>query len=371
MVPRLSAVACLVSPQEAQVRTRVDSLVEVRSGGTTDEEGEEHRTRWPHRDSTLCSSRYCEDGLESATPASLLLDERRCRSSVIEREGSLADSYEVLAELGRGAFGVVLEVRCRRTGDLRAVKCISGDAEDIVRLESELSIARRLAHSYIVRLHEAIREGSTYHLVMDLCQGGTLNERMHQWRHTRERRGFTTRLLAMYAWQMLLGVAYLHHHRYAHRDVKAENYLLETEAEDSPLKLSDFGLSKSFARVQRMTSQVGTAYTTAPEVYDGSYDEKCDVWSVGVVSFMCAVGYPPFRGETPEATALLVQKGDLRFAEEDWRAHPAAAKALVQQLLTRNPAQRPGAKQVVTGNTWLRAHNGVSAPCGGSCCAVS
>jgi len=362
---------------------------------------------------SLRSSKLAEDGDDVGSESSPCLpsevEVRRRRSSVVERVGSLTESYEVLEELGRGSFGVVSKVRCPRTGIYHAVKSLTCDkAQDYNQVEVELEIARRVAHPHVVKLLEAIRDSSTWHLVMELYSGGTLHDRVDSYVNARRlldaecgkvadegmpgaagspatsRRtasttsgrgsGMPTRLCATYAWQMLSGIAYLHHHRYAHRDIKAENYLLESQAEDAPLRLGDFGLSKNFAPARRMTSQVGTPYTTAPEVFEGNYDEKCDVWSVGIVLFMLCIGYPPFRGETPEATQVLVQTKDLRFDDEDWKWHPIGAQTLVRQLLTRAAEKRPSAKQVIMKNAWLRkiagqSTNGSAAQ--GGCCAVS
>mmetsp|Transcript_81621 Transcript_81621/g.205374 ORF Transcript_81621/g.205374 Transcript_81621/m.205374 type:complete len:458 (-) Transcript_81621:76-1449(-) len=367
---------------------------------------------------SLRSSKLAEDGDDSGSESSHALPKeceiRRRRCSVVERVGKLSESYEVLEELGRGSFGVVTKAKCIRTGVQHAVKSLTcKEASDYHQVEVELEIARRVSHPNVVRLHEAIRDGDTWHFVMELYSGGTLHDRVDSYASARllideacdraasdagsaaassatgsstaaglraacaaagRAGGLPAQLCAKYAWQMLSGIAYLHHHRYAHRDIKAENYLLESQAEDAPLRLGDFGLSKNFAPARRMTSKVGTPYTTAPEVYEGNYDEKCDVWSVGIVLFMCCIGSPPFYGETPEATSVLVQTEDARFDGADWQFHPAAAQGLVRQLLSRAPETRPSAKQVIAKNAWLRKATGQStarSESQGACCAVS
>mmetsp|Transcript_50022 Transcript_50022/g.144019 ORF Transcript_50022/g.144019 Transcript_50022/m.144019 type:complete len:519 (+) Transcript_50022:193-1749(+) len=371
---------------------------------------------WRQHSSYSVASRIVEDGEgDSIGSRTITDDQRRRRGSVAEQEGNIGDFYEVLSELGRGSFGVVVKGRCLRTGELRAIKSLSCQGEEeLARSKAEIEIGRRLGHPNIIRLHEAICDGKTWHLAMQLCTGGTLHDRIDQAAaafraagtlstfagrgggatassapttatppgepklsgtsaaSAKRRGGLSTQLVARYAWQMLSGLAYLHRHRYAHRDIKADNYLLETEDEAAPLRLVDFGLSKKLTG-RRMNSKVGTPYATAPEVFEGWYDERIDVWSVGIVCFMLCVGYPPFQGETPEETQRLVQTGSLSFDEDDWRWHPPEVRVFLEELLTRDPLARPRAQKVVSSNTWLLHSAGLERPRGhqGACCAVS
>ena len=95
---------------------------------------------------------------------------------------------------------------------------------------------------------------------------------------------------------MFSAIKYLHHEGIAHRDLKLENFLFEESGMQNPLKLIDFGLSKHFVPRESMHQVVGSAYYTAPEVLNGDYDERCDVWSLGVISYMLLTGAPPFNG---------------------------------------------------------------------------
>merc|ERR1712194_75363 len=100
--------------------------------------------------------------------------------------------------------------------------------------------------------------------------------------HTRI--GFPMSFLALCIWQMLLGIAYMHHHRLVHRDVKGDNFLFsgdENSKSANQLKLIDFGFSVRLRRGRKLRKQCGTVHFVAPEVLDQLYDEKCDVWGVG------------------------------------------------------------------------------------------
>ena len=101
--------------------------------------------------------------------------------------------------------------------------------------------------------------------------------------------------------QVLSAVVYCHQHNIVHRDLKPENLLLEFKRqpnEDNNVKVIDFGTSIEYNPNQKLRARLGTAYYIAPEVLRGEYDEKCDVWSCGVILYILLCGYPPFNGDT-------------------------------------------------------------------------
>merc|ERR1719310_1051974 len=104
-----------------------------------------------------------------------------------------------------------------------------------------------------------------------------------------------------------------------------------------------------------MTSLCGTSYTMAPEIAAGTpYTEKCDVWSVGVLAFMCAVGFAPFCGESDEEIMSKVKHEEITFEKKAWERHNPALQPIVSMLLTRDPGERPGARHVTKSSDWLK-----------------
>lgn len=118
---------------------------------------------------------------------------------------------------------------------------------------------------------------------------------------------------------MANAVGYLHSQRVIHRDLKLENFLLRNQ-EGWEVVLIDFGLSfewKSAPREEMLAQGqqrlVGTAYYIAPEVIAKDYDERCDIWSLGVLLYMMVTGTPPFDGETDEEIVKAIQRGAYSF----------------------------------------------------------
>lgn len=133
-----------------------------------------------------------------------------------------------------------------------------------------------------------------------------------------------------------------------HRDLKLENFLFVNKSPDSDLKMIDFGLSKHFDLGQVHTEMVGTPYTVAPEIIRGTYDEKCDIWALGVITYLLLSGETPFGGLDGENMLMVRQniiRGQLSFKPADvWAKVSNQGKAFVRKLLQADPHKRPTAK---------------------------
>merc|ERR1711976_588602 len=165
------------------------------------------------------------------------------------------------------------------------------------RFEAEVAISRKLLHPHIVRLHEIIRDQTSIVLIIDLCTEGDLLDLVIE-----SEVGLDTQMVARFLWQMLSGLAYLHHHHFAHRDIKPDNYMLErTPSGDANVKLIDFGLARSLAKGELMYSKVGSLRYMAFEIlsnYTSGYGIKCDLWSMGVNVFILCTGNSPWHSKS-------------------------------------------------------------------------
>jgi calcium-dependent protein kinase len=112
-------------------------------------------------------------------------------------------------------------------------------------------------------------------------------------------------------------VAYLHNKKIAHRDIKPDNILFET-VDSLNVKLMDFGNSRKMGNNEGLSGVYGTAYYVAPEVLSGNYDEKCDIWSVGVILYMLLSGNPPFDGRSDLRILDSVKKGEYQITGGVW-----------------------------------------------------
>lgn len=156
--------------------------------------------------------------------------------------------------------------------------------------------------------------------------------------------------------EMLSAVAFLHSRKICHRDLKLENWVLESGKDVwSPLKLIDFGLSTHFTPGHRLSRVVGSSYYVAPEVLKKSYTEACDLWSLGVIVYMLLSGAPPFYGKNDEAIKASIVQGEYQFPHELFRDVSDDAMAFVSCLLSYSIEYRYTAEQALT-HPWLKAN---------------
>jgi calcium-dependent protein kinase len=184
---------------------------------------------------------------------------------------------------------------------------------------------------------------------MELCTGGELFDRIIQ--KTEQGKQFTEKEVANIFQQMMSAINYCHSNKIVHRDLKPENLLLATQDENSPIKVIDFGMSRIFNNKQAMFDKVGTAYYISPEVLDGFYDEKCDIWSAGVILYILLCGYPPFNGNDDDEIFESIKKRKFVFPEAEWANISKEAKDLINKMLS-DPLTRLTAEQVLV-HPWL------------------
>jgi serine/threonine protein kinase len=155
---------------------------------------------------------------------------------------------------------------------------------------------------------------------------------------------------------MLSAVAFLHSKSICHRDLKLENWVLESGKDVwSPLKLIDFGLSTHFTQGHRLSRVVGSSYYVAPEVLKKSYTEACDLWSLGVIVYMLLSGAPPFYGKNDEAIKASIIQGVYSFPTELFRDVSREATEFVETLLSYDVSYRCTAEQSLH-HPWLASH---------------
>jgi calcium/calmodulin-dependent protein kinase I len=259
--------------------------------------------------------------------------------------------YRLKGVLGTGAFSTVREGFHRVNSDISyAIKCINRkklSEEDEAALLDEVAILKEMRHLHIIRLYDFFSEPATYYLVMERMSGGELFDRIVAKAYYSEKEARDTCRIILDA------VGYCHAHHVAHRDLKPENLLLLSEDDDSAVKIADFGFAKRVTEHNSLTTQCGTPGYVAPEILEGTpYDERADMWSVGVILYILLGGYPPFIESTQRDLFRKIRKGDYEFHEEYWGTVSAEAKGLISSLLTVDASLRLTAKQGLE-NEWI------------------
>merc|ERR1719156_29341 len=270
---------------------------------------------------------------------------------IIDNTGKLHEFYDVdKKKMGEGSYGAVSKCTNKSTGVVRAVKSISkAQMKNVDRFKQEIAIMKMMDHPNIIKLYETFEDHRNIYLIMEICSGGELFDRIIETGH------FTEVQAAIVMQQILRGIFYMHEIKLTHRDLKPENFLFQTKdpIEKSNLKIIDFGLSCKFTEGAVLTTKAGTPYYVAPQVLAGKYDQSADLWSCGVIMYVLLCGYPPFYGETDADVLTKVRLGNFTFNASDWKNISEDAKTLIRMLLKMNPRDRYTAEQALN-HEWVK-----------------
>ncbi|ESQ53569.1 hypothetical protein EUTSA_v10024803mg [Eutrema salsugineum] len=270
---------------------------------------------------------------------------------------NIRDFYTLSRKLGQGQFGTTYLCTEVATGVDYACKSISKrkliSKEDVEDVRREIQIMHHLAgHGNIVTIKGAYEDSLYVHIVMELCAGGELFDRIIQRGHYSERK-------AAELTKIIVGVVEACHSLgVMHRDLKPENFLLVNKDDDFSLKAIDFGLSIFFKPGQIFTDVVGSPYYVAPEVLLKRYGPEADVWTAGVILYILLSGVPPFWAETQQGIFDAVLKGYIDFESDPWPVISDSAKDLIRRMLCSKPAERLTAHEVLR-HPWI-CENGVA-----------
>ncbi|XP_037126572.1 serine/threonine-protein kinase 10 [Syngnathus acus] len=264
----------------------------------------------------------------------------------VHRDINPNDQWDIVGELGDGAFGKVYKACNKETGVLAAAKMIQTKCEE--ELEDymvEIEILAKCDHRYIVKLLDAYYYNNHLWIMIEFCPGGAMDATMLELD-----RGLTEPQIKVVCRQMLEALAYLHSIKIIHRDLKAGNILLML---DGDIKLADFGVSaKNTKTLQRRDSFIGTPYWMAPEVVmcetmkDAPYDYKADIWSLGITLIELAQIEPPHHDLNPMRVLLKIAKSEPPSLDQPskWSQE---FRDFLRRALDKNPEARPTAVQLL------------------------
>ena len=278
-----------------------------------------------------------------------------------QTDGQITDYYEVLKKIGEGASAKVYKVKEKSSGEIKAMKQVEkSKLPDVKYFKTEIKILSLLDHPNIVRLFEVFEDDKNFYLIMELCHGGNLESRM-------KNNKYKEKAAAVLMEQIVSAVAYCHEKGICHRDLKPQNILFCDENPHSPVKIVDFGISNIFdpsltnlqneikeqtISLKKMDSQIGTIYFMSPEIIKGSYNEKCDIWSLGIMLYYLLCGYPPFVCANESKLIESIVESKLTFPSEDWKNISESAKDLIKKMLC-SEKKRISAKEIMN-HKWIK-----------------
>ena len=271
-----------------------------------------------------------------------------------EGTGDLYSSYELLNYIGKGGFGRVYKVRHKLSNQFRAMKIIKCKADNphsnSAEILKQINILKTLDHPNIIKIYEFYSTDKYVYIINELCTGGELFNKIVEVKH------FTESTACYIMRQLLSAVAYCHDKGVIHRDLKPENILIENSEEKDKeffhIKIIDFGTCEILKK-KKLTEQIGTSFYIAPEVLKDGYNEKCDLWSCGVILYILLCGSPPFYGKSEKEIFQRILDGSISFKHKIWSKISDEAKNLVIKLLQVDPSKRLSAAEALE-DIWFK-----------------
>lgn len=319
------------------------------------------------------------------------------------------NDFVIIEKIGSGAYGQVFKVRQISNGMIRAMKVLNkyqcakffnSNNEDAL---FEGDYLKTIDHSNIIKMYDSYLTEDSYYLILEFVNGGELYDTIVNFKH------FTEKTASKMMYQLLSAVAYLHDKDMVHRDIKPENLLIEaseiieqinrynsldnekscfrpaghqdnptcvkdtvnsyrgslstlkgeninflvkTDKIDFNIVLIDFGACTHLDPGKFLSMKFGTPYYIAPEVLKQRYNNKCDIWSCGIIMHTLLIGHPPFLGANGKEILKKVEEGKVNYEGEKWALISKEAISFLKQLLEIDPNKRISAKQALS-NKWI------------------
>ena len=255
--------------------------------------------------------------------------------------------YKKKKFLGEGSFATVYLVQNRITEAIRAMKIINKSSntseEDEKEIINEINILKIMDHPNILKIFEFYSSKESYSIVTEYCSGGELFQEIT------ENGPFNEKYSAYVMFQIFSSINYCHNMNIIHRDLKPENILIiEKNKYNFPrIKICDFGTSKMVEKGAVQRKLVGSSYYIAPEVIKKNYNEKCDIWSCGVILYILLSGRPPFPGDDDREIMENVKKGKYNLDCSPFDKVSKSVKDLIRKLLVMDKDKRMSAQEAL------------------------
>ena len=288
-----------------------------------------------------------------------------------ENRGFEKNKYKRGKLLGKGAFGNVYESKNPIFDNKIAMKIIDKNKinindinneiqnEEKEDMKSEINILKKLSHPNIVRIFEFYETDNYFYIITEFCKEGELSNYLNK-------NILSEAQLCVIFYQVFSGLIYLHQNHIIHGDLKPQNILISSIESNSEynekyawIKIIDFGTAKIFKKtIIKGDDIVGTLYYIAPEVFSSNYDnydEKSDIWSVGIILYKALTKKYPFIGKSDEETVHYILEGEhdmrplMNYSEE--------LQDLIKNLLMKDPNKRPSAIEALN-HKWFKKFNG-------------
>ena len=275
------------------------------------------------------------------------------KSSIVGKGvGNPKEKYEFIEQIGLGTFGQVFKVKIKKSGDLRAMKVIKKQDHSISFEKSvvhEIEMLESVDHPNVLKVFEFYDCPEHICIVSELGEGGSLSQCLDTIVKESEI------VKAHIIFQLLSAINYCHSMNIMHRDIQPDNILVSPKTSTGVynIKLIDFGTAKIFLNIQHQLT--GSPQFIAPEVIKGDYNEKCDLWSCGVILYILLSARPPFGGDNDTEIMQRVSTGKYDLSSPPFDNCSKEVKDLIKSLLVMDTNKRISAEQALN-HPWFKTN---------------
>lgn len=246
--------------------------------------------------------------------------------------------YNIIKNIGRGAYGTVELVEHKKTKEQYALKTIRINSNDkLTNLLNEIKIMKNLNSKHLIRIIDWEQTDDIISILMEWAKKGDLDDLIQE--HKKANKFIDTKLVDRIIYQTACGLKELHQNKIIHRDIKPSNILI---FDDNTIKLADFGISKLLLNEDKAYTQIGTPFYMSPEVVNGyAYTYSNDYWSLGCVYYQLITLTKPF-----DSTNLLSLFMKILDCSYDYTKIPNKYKKLIKNLIQKDKNQRYDHRQI-------------------------
>jgi calcium-dependent protein kinase len=295
-----------------------------------------------------------EDSHEKKAKDNMMLTKK---DMVKIKYSNVRDDYHIGKKVTEEKFATIYEAKHKTTkkkyfAKFYPIKSIDPNVLDAFLQETE--VLQSADHANIIKVIDIYKDSVNSILITERYQGEELLERLNQQGKLSENQ------VASYIKQIASALSYLHSKNIVHRDIRPEFIVFLNKDPNSCLKIIDFGSCKHFEKNLRELERIGSPYYMSPEIISHNYNEKCDIWSLGVITYLLLSGSIPFTGNTEAEVLESVLRTKISFEGKRWKKISPEAKDIISKMVLRNSPERLTAQEVIM-HPWIqqRAENAV------------
>ncbi len=265
------------------------------------------------------------------------------------------DYYEIIDDIDHGKFGIVklgIKLDSKEKVGIKSIRKRNLSERNLSLVMREIEILKICKHPFIVQFIDHFENSEYIFIVMEYFENGSLKKYLKKMKYT-----INEKIAAKIAYQVGIGLKYLHQFGIVHRDIKPENIMVANAGENFMVKLLDFGLSKILGATESASEGCGTLLYIAPEVINSkAYNHLIDIWSMGVMLYLMLSGDFPFESDNDFKLKKQILMIDIEFNGSLWRQRSESSIELIKRCLEKNPKKRCSIDQLLE-SKWLQELN--------------